>query len=217
MDRVTSDRAYVLIRNGILTCRFESGERLPLEALAREAEVSLTAVRNAIEQLAEEGLIEVRPRSGSYVATVTPQEVAEICDVRRALECLAAETAVDRITADQLERFQTLVLEMAVPIHTIEQRNVHEAKNTELHRLLLQASGNKVLMETYDGLKVHIQIARLHSLGRLDWKRRLPDECQEHNEILQALQIRDADRLKAALANHVERSKDAMILALAGG
>ncbi len=208
--------AYGFIRRAILTSRYESGERLPLEAIANEAGVSITAVRNAIQQLAIEGLVEVRPRSGSYVATITPDDVEEICDIRRGLECLAAETAVLRITPEQLTRFRFLVLEMGAPVTTNEQREIHEMKNTELHRLLVRASGNKRLVETYENLKAHIQIARLHSLGRLDWKKRLPEENQEHQEILAALQLRDADRLKVVLRRHIERAKMAMLLALRG-
>lgn len=207
--------AYAFIRHAILTCRFDSGERLPLEQIARDCSVSMTAVRNAIQELADEGLVEVRPKSGSYVATVTPDEVEDICDIRRSLECLAAETAVQRITQDQMDRFRFLVLDMAANhVLTQEQREVHERKNTELHRLLVRASGNRRLEETYDKLKADIQIARLHSLGRLDWKKRLPEENLEHQEMLAALQVRDATRLKVVLRQHIERSKKAMLQAL---
>lgn len=208
------NEVYAFIRRGILSCRYESGERLPLEKIAKESGASMTAVRNAIQQLNVEGLVEVRPKSGSYVASVTAADVDEICDIRRALECLAAETAARRITPDQLTKFRFLVLEMAAPVVTNEQREIHEQKNVELHRLLVKASGNQRLMDTYENLKAHIQIARLRSLGKLDWKKRLPEENQEHNEMLAALQVRDADRLKVVLRRHIERSKAAMLVAL---
>jgi DNA-binding GntR family transcriptional regulator len=210
------EEVYTLLRNGILSSKYESGVRLSLEDIARDLGTSLLLVRKAVQQLASEGLVEVRPRSGSYVANLTTAEVEELCDIRRSLECLAAETAVRRITPDQLTQFRALVEEMSLPVQSEQQRDEHEAKNTELHRLLVRASGNGRLVETYENLKVDIQIARLQALRRLDWKRRLPEECKEHQEMLASLVDGDADRLINVLRQHIERAKAAMVLALQG-
>ena len=210
------DEVCTLLRRSILSSKYESGERLALEEIARDLGTSLPLVRKAIQQLAAEGLVEVRPRSGSYVANLTTAEVEELCDVRRSLECLAAETAVRRITPEQLAQFRSLVEEMSLPVLTEPERDEHEAKNTELHRLLVRSSGNGRLVETYENLKVDIQIARLQALRRLDWKRRLPEECKEHQEMLASLVDGDADRLIAVLRQHIERAKFAMVLALQG-
>lgn len=207
--------AYVSLRQGILDQKYAPGERLSVEDLARDTGMAAAQVRQAIQRLAADGLVEIRPRSGTYVAGITVEEVEEVCDVRRALECLAAETAVLRISNEQMSRLRMLMHEMnSLTMETEAQRDRHERFNTEFHRVLVTASGNARLIEVYEGLKYHMQFARLHALGRLDWTRSLPEERQEHAMILHALQIRDSDRLKVVLRQHIERAKAAMIAAL---
>lgn len=207
--------AYLALRQGILEQKYAPGERLSLEDLARDTGMAPAQVRQAIQKLAADGLVEVRPRSGTYVAGITVAEVEEVCDVRRALECLAAETAVLRINTEQMSRLRMLIHEMnALTMETEVQRDRHERFNTEFHRMLVVASGNARLIEVYENLKYHMQFARLHAIGRLDWKRSLPEERQEHAMILHALQIRDSDRLKVVLRQHIERAKADMVQAL---
>lgn len=214
--RGTADDAYDTLRKRILACGYQSGERLSLDEIAVELNCTVTSVRNAIQNLAQEGLVEVRPRSGSYVAGLTIAEVEEICDIRRGLECLAAETAVFRISSTQLSRFGLLVEQMSLPVQNELERDLHEEKNSELHRLLVESSGNGRLVEVYGTLKAHIQIARLRALGRLDWKARLAGEGLEHQEMYESLGARDAERLKAVLHRHIDRARIAMIAALQG-
>lgn len=210
--------AYVTLRQGILNQRYGPGERLSLEELANDTGMGVAQIRQAIQQLVSDGLVEVRPRSGTYVAGITVAEVEEVCDVRRALECLAAETAVLRIRGEQMSRLRTLLHEMnSLVMETDAQRDLHERLNTEFHHLLVEASGNARLQEVYENLRFPMQFARLHALGRLDWKRNLPEERQEHSMILHALQIRDSDRLKVVLRQHIERAKAAMVQALGVG
>jgi len=205
---------YDALRRRILACDYLSGERLALDGIASEFSCSVSQVRSAIQLLANEGLVEIRPRSGSYVAELTIAEVDEICDIRRSLECLAAETAVVRITAQQLDRFGLLVEEMSRPAQSEAERDLHEDKNSELHRLLVESSGNGRLVEVYEDLKAHIQIARLRAMARLEWKTRLVEEAREHQEILVSVVGKDANRLKAVLHRHIDRAKLAMIAAL---
>jgi GntR family transcriptional regulator, rspAB operon transcriptional repressor len=214
--RGTTEDVYELVRRRILATEYLGGERLALDEISTECNCSVSNVRSAIQLLATEGLVEVRPRSGSYVAGLTIAEVEEICDIRRSLECLAAETAVRRINSQQLDRFRLLVEEMSRPAQSEAARDLHEEKNSELHRLLVEASGNGRLVEVYEDLKAHIQIARLRALARLDWKTRLVEEAREHQEMLDSMVAQDAERLKAVLHRHIERAKLAMVAALQG-
>src|SRR3954463_10015154 len=103
------DAVYEALREGILDHLFKPGERLHVDELSEKFGVSLTPVRGAIQQLATEGLIEIRPRSGTFVANLNQQEVDETFKIRCALECLAGEEAIHRITGDQLRRLKDLL------------------------------------------------------------------------------------------------------------
>ena len=92
--RRISDDVYDQIREAILERTFQPGERLSIPDLARRFDVSQMPVRQAVGRLHDEGLVDVRPRSGTFVAQAEERDIAETFDIRRALERLAAESAV---------------------------------------------------------------------------------------------------------------------------
>ena len=94
-----SDSVYEALRSAILSRSFAPGQRLNVHELAAELGVSLTPVKDALTRLEAEALIEIRPRSGTFVTAMSPDDVAEAFEIRCALECLAAEKALARATA----------------------------------------------------------------------------------------------------------------------
>jgi GntR family transcriptional regulator, rspAB operon transcriptional repressor len=213
--RRATDEVYDVMRRNILTNRFKPGQRLPIDEIAKQLGVSLTPVRHAIQQLATEGLIEIRPRSGTFVASLTVRDIAETFDIRRALECLAAESAVRNMTEEQLRRAKRLVWALSEPVDSEEDRMRHEANNFEFHKLVIDASGNQRLAEMYESLKAHLQIARIHSAeGAAKLPSRLDQEQAEHEAILKALEARDAAILVPALQVHIDRAKNSLMSSL---
>jgi DNA-binding GntR family transcriptional regulator len=204
-----TDEVYAALRQSILGHLFKPGERLLVDEIAAKLGVSLTPVRHAIQQLSAEGLIEVRPRSGTYVASLTARDVEETSDLRCALECLAGEKAATRVTDAELAQFRALLDLLAQPIHTDEDRRTHEDNNTKLHRLLIDCSGNKRLAEAYENLHAHLVISRAHSRDAY-WAERLALEQAEHEEIVAALEARDVPRLTQALRTHILRGRQSM-------
>lgn len=204
-----SDSVFDVLRESILSRVFSPGDRLDMKALAEQLGVSGTPVKDAINRLAAEGLVEVRPRSGTFVAEISPDAVAETFQIRRALECLAAETLVDRLTSELLRRFAALVEDLERPLDTEADRAEHERANTALHALIVEACGNKRLYDIYSSLDAHLTIARVHSRRRPDAKR-LEQERTEHRAILEAIQARDAGGLIRVLGEHIRRAADAL-------
>ena len=209
----TSDEVYQALRQSILSHLFTPGERLQVEDIASKLGVSLTPVRQAIQQLATEGLIEIRPRSGTFVTRLTTRDVEETCELRCALECLAAERAVSRVTPEQLREFRCLLESLGRPVESAEERKQHEQDNTRLHRLLIECADNRRLAESYESLHAHLLIARAHSQDA-DWAARLPVEHAEHAEIVAALEARDLPRLQTALRTHILRAGRSMTAGL---
>jgi DNA-binding GntR family transcriptional regulator len=72
------DAVYHALRQAIVSSLMKPGERLNVEELAGKLGVSLTPVRSAIQQLATEGLVEIHPRSGTFVASLSAQDVEDI-------------------------------------------------------------------------------------------------------------------------------------------
>jgi DNA-binding GntR family transcriptional regulator len=212
-----TDEVYDSMRQAILTRVFKPGERLQVEEISAKLGVSLTPVRHALQRLATEGLIEIHPRSGTYVASVSAKDIEETFEIRCALELLAGEKAIERITPDQVRRLNDLLGILARPVEGSDALAAHEKANAEFHQILIQASSNQRLIEMYESLNAHIKIARIHSAEtnrRPSWADRLKEEQDEHEAIVQGLVTRDLPALTAALRKHITRAKDALVTSL---
>lgn len=184
---------------------FLPGERLNVQVLARDLGVSLTPAKHALGRLASEGLVEIRPRSGTFVTDVRPDDVAETFDLRIALECLAAEKAADRLSPRDMERLDEMLGVLERPMVTEGDRVLHERTNVDLHAFIIERSGNRRLIQLYESLNAHIKIARIHR-SHERWAARVADEQAEHREIVDALKARDGERARRALRDHIGRA-----------
>src|SRR4030095_4777219 len=104
-----SEQVYDYLHGAIMTGRYAPGERLNLDELGERLRVSEMAGKEAIGRLASEGLVDIQARRGTYVSRIDPRELAETFEVRRALEVLAGELAVEHISASDLERLRHLI------------------------------------------------------------------------------------------------------------
>lgn len=209
-----NDAVFASLRKAILSNDLHPGEQLNVPDLAKRLGVSLTPVRNAIQLLAAEGLVEVRPRSGTYVARVSVEEVRETFEIRRALECLAVEKAATRgLAGEELARLRELLAALEQPVESEEDRRQHELDNADFHRTLIEAGRNARLAAQYATLNAHIQIARIHAADT-GWQARLAGERAEHHAIVDALAAGDAARAVAAVGTHIDRACNSMLDAL---
>lgn len=209
-----NDAVFASLRNAILSNALHPGEQLNVPELAKRLGVSLTPVRNAIQLLAAEGLVEVRPRSGTFVARVSVEEVRETFEIRRALECLAVEKAAARgLSPEELAKLRDLLASLEQPVVTEEDRRRHELDNAEFHRTLIEAGRNSRLAAQYGTLNAHIQIARIHAADT-GWQARLAGERAEHQAIVEALAAGDSPAAAAAMRTHIDRACNSMLEAL---
>jgi DNA-binding GntR family transcriptional regulator len=207
------DAAYNALRHAIVTHQLTPGSRLNVEALAGQLGVSLTPVRGAIQRLATEGLVEIHPRSGTYVASLSVEDIRETFQIRGALECLAGELAAASITPPELRHLKSLLQQLRTPLHDQADRDLHEQLNSDFHQAILRASGNRRLQEMYDALNAHIKIARIHA-SEAGWAARQRQETAEHQTILKALEAHDPEAASDALRRHIHRAMNALLAAL---
>ena len=208
------DAVYDVLRQAIVTYSLKPGERMNIDELAQKLGVSLTPVRSAIQKLSTEGLVEIRSRSGTFVASLTSQDVDETFRIRCALECLGARDGLENL-AGQLDRMKELLEAMRKPVRNARGQNAHDLANSEFHQIIVRSAGNRRLIDMYEALNAHIKIARIHS-SESNWSARVSREQSEHEAIVAAIAKRDADELCAALQAHIYRAKDALVATLRG-
>ena len=183
---------------------------MDIKELAEKLGVSRTPVKDAINRLASEGLVELKPRRGTFVAELSARDVAETFEVRLALECLAAEIAIESITDDDILRFKEIMAAMEIPVTNERERAFHRRKNTDFHRLLVELSGNRKLLDIYDSIHVQVKFARIRYDAAVLAKH-LEDEKEQHREIFTALQDRDSPRLIKLLKKHIRSGAQSVV------
>ncbi|MBL8172962.1 MAG: GntR family transcriptional regulator [Acidobacteria bacterium] len=204
-----SEQVYDYLRGEIVAGQLVPGERLNLEEMAERLKISKMPIKEAIERLAGEGLLEVQARRGTFVSRLDPVELAEIFEVRCALEVLAGELAVRRIQDADLEKLNQLIEEMG---QSTGQTNVgrHLELNFQFHGLLVELSHNRKLIEMYHRLRTHIQIAAIHYRSE-SWVERVAQEQREHRAIVQALATRDTEQVSRAIREHIKRGGTSLL------
>ena len=204
-----SEQVYDYLRDEIVAGQLVPGERLNLEEMAERLKISKMPIKEAIERLAGEGLLEVQARRGTFVSRLDPVEMAEIFEVRCALEVLAGELAVRRIQDADLEKLNQLIEEMG---QSTGQTNVgrHLELNFQFHGLLVELSHNRKLIEMYHRLRTHIQIAAIHYRSE-SWVERVAQEQREHRAIVQALATRDTEQVSRAIREHIKRGGTSLL------
>ena len=192
-------RVYDHLRTEILEGRLEPGTELIEVALAAQLGVSRGPLREAIGRLAAEGLVTVSPRRGAVVRSLSKEEFLELYQVREALERMAVQLAVPRLTDEQFEGLAALNQEMESHASGNEVEAFFEA-NLAFHARLLEASGNGKLQELYRQLLGQLGRYRLRSLTL---RGNLQRSVAEHKAILRAAKRGDAERAAQLMAEHI--------------
>jgi DNA-binding GntR family transcriptional regulator len=208
-----AEQTYRYLRDTILQGHLAPGQRLPLERVCARLGVSRMPVKEAIGRLVSEGLVEVQPRRGTYVARLDAREVAETFDVRGALEALGAELAAARATEADVARLREQIgaLEASGRARDVQS---HVAGNFAFHGAIVELGGNERLLALYRQLRAATQVAAIHHRWP-DWGRRLDEEHAEHEAIVDALERRDAAAVARATREHIERGKREILAGLA--
>lgn len=193
------ERVYGYLRSEILEGRLEPGVELAEVPLADQLGVSRGPIREAIGRLAAEGLVAVRPRRGAVVAPLSKAEFLELYQVREAIERMAVQLAVPRVTAEQVAELGALNARMDAAARREDVATFFEA-NASFHALLLEASDNEKLQALYQQLLG--QLGR-YRLGSLTLRGTLQRSVSEHAAILAAVKRGDADRAARLMAEHI--------------
>lgn len=136
---------YNRLRSDIITGRKRPGERLSIEQLRKAFGTSVTPVRDALQRLAQESLITIKPRSGYYVTHVTLKELNDMMELREILEAAAVERAALRITLDEIRNLESIHAGYTGEDEDSYTRYTDE--NRAFHFQVALASGNRELAD----------------------------------------------------------------------
>jgi DNA-binding GntR family transcriptional regulator len=196
--RSQGERAYLLIRDQIVTLRLAPGAVIEEARLRQELGLGRTPIREALQRLAHENLVTFVPHRGTFVSDINLTNLHRLTEVRTEIEGYAARLAADRATAGDREQMQALMAELS----TIDEADVHPLMRLDqrIHRLVYQATRNPFLQAMLE--ETFNLSLRIWFLG-LDRGVRLKQAVEEHRRLLDAIVRRDADAAESVMRQHV--------------
>ena len=196
-------RIYEHLREQLL-----NGEIAPLEHLieakiAKEIGTSRTPVREALHSLELEGLIESIPRVGYVVKPINEQEVGEICEIRMAIEGVAARWAMEKAHKKLIEELKKNI---SISDEKVSKGDVKAFvdMDAQFHEIISKFSGSKRLRELAQTLRRHMLRYRIQSIYSVDNVLRA---IEGHKGILRAIEKRSLEEVNKAIRYHMEQSK----------
>jgi len=198
-----TEQAYDLLKEWVIDGDLAPGQRLNIDALGRELEVSNIPVREALARLSAEKLVVGEPFKGYTVQPLlTLERLNELYDTRLLIETHAARVGGGRLAEAALRQMHDLVARMASlrlgPSY--QEFKAFTVSDHDFHTVIVAGSGNSVLAEVYESLSPHIQLSRLYpGRGGVDSQ----EGHEEHQAILRAFVARDPAGAVAAIETHI--------------
>jgi DNA-binding GntR family transcriptional regulator len=197
--RTLWQRVYDHLRSEILANRLPPSSELNEVALAATLGISRGPLREAIRQLAAEGLVTERPRHSAIVSALSRMEFVHAYQVREALEMLAVRLAVDRIEDREIAHLQRLTDEMERSAERNDPAAFFDA-NALFHEFLVQSSGNRKLAQMHQQLAGQMGRYQMPSLAL---RGSLHRSIAEHRAIIRAISARNAERATHLISEHI--------------
>ena len=203
-----TERAYTEIRRRILENELSAGTQVLEQELAEMLEMSRTPVREAMVRLADEGMVEVRPRHGMRVLPISADDMREIYDVLTALESMAAERVAARgVSPEELQALRQAVVDMDTALAADDLRT-WAAADERFHLLLVEYCDNERLRALVSGYWDQSHRVRLVTLGL---RPKPVDSNKDHAAVVDAIARGDAVAARRLHRQHRVRSGETLV------
>ncbi len=191
---------YRILREGIANRTLPPGTRLIETELVEELGVSRTPIREALNQLSKEGMVEIIPRRGTFVKRWSLAEVIEILLLREVLEGLAARLATSRMTEEEIDR-------LARYMDDYEQGKLdYTEADKRFHEDIVEACGMPRLIELIRNIYDSLQMMDFLS-SSFRSKKRIRESVAEHRRVIEALRTGDKDLVERAMRDNFQQTQ----------
>ena len=202
-----ADRVFEKLENDIIFGVYPRGEILTELKLVEQLGVSRTPIREAIRKLELEGFVVMVPRRGTYVADISLKDIAQVFEIRSALEELAAGLAAERITPDELEYLERILVEINEYIDNDEFDKIVDA-DVRFHDVLYHASRNQRLVDILNNLRE--QMLRFRSIS-MHYPGRLAATWEEHRQMVENIADHNSAMARKVAKKHMENSERTLL------
>lgn len=201
-NRSLHDQVAGRVRDLIIEGVLKPGSRIDEARLIEELDVSRTPFREALRTLAAEGLVIVRPSKGSIVRKLTPEDVFSMLEVLGHLEKLAGQLACERASEDEISSLIELHERMMLHYRDRDRMPYYKL-NQEFHSRLAALSKNETLREMQANIQARLKRIRYIGSEKPEY---WAGAVNDHEEMVEALKVRDSIRLGNAMSIHLKRT-----------
>ncbi|MCS7067018.1 MAG: GntR family transcriptional regulator [Meiothermus sp.] len=202
------EAAYAHLRGAILAGLLQPGTRISEPGLAQELGISRTPVREALQRLSQEGLVELLPNKGARVRVLSADDVREVYDVRALLEGEAATLAAQHATPAELQHLEELL--KTLDLLPKDDYNRQMQVDFDFHTALVEAAHNKTLARIYADLRSSLTLVRSFQQTLSQH----PKTRRQHQAILSALKAHNPRQAAEAARAHVFYFRDQVMQSL---
>lgn len=195
----TAARVRRGLEESIVAGRFQPGDQLDLDEICADFQCSRTPVREALQYLTDSGLVQVRPKRGTFVSRLTVHELTERFEVMAEFEGLCAALAATRMAPDASERMHA-GLERCEHFYGTGDTDGYYDANSEFHRAIYAGSNNHFLEQQALRLQSGLEVYRRLQLRLGD---RISRSLAEHRAIAQAIDAGDTETARRLARAHV--------------
>lgn len=194
------DQVYKHLRIAIIEGEIPQGQKLVELDIAADMGTSQGPVREALQRLEYDGLVERRARSATFVTKVSPDEMYELFYIRSVIESFAINHTVKNVTTEQCDELEILVENMALAGANLDINRLAEFDMT-FHRLICEWSGSLALLRAWSPLSSQIQrfVVQSHPERYPDLK----EVGTRHQKIVDVLRQRDSANAAEVLRKHI--------------
>lgn len=200
-DGTLSNRVYKSLKDAILSLKYEPGQILRKRDICEQLGISRSPVSEAVTRLATDGLVNVVPQAGTFVARFSMNEIREGAFLREALELAAVEQVATQITEDQIRQLKRNLHVQQALIDDLDVQGFYKL-DTEMHRLIMGFTGYQRLSAMAETSWLQVNRARQLILPNPN---RVKDTLDEHKAILAALEARDPEGARQATKTHLSQ------------
>ena len=197
--RLVAERAYLELRDRIVTLHLPPGTVLREDALMEEMGIGRTPLREAVKRLALENLVEVQPRRGTFVSAIEAADIQNITEVRAELEAYAAELAALRLDPETRAKAERLLSEIEELDGGGDQERLMRF-DERIHRFTWEATHNPYLIQTLERYFTHslriwyLVLDRVPTLGHT---------VHDQTQLLEAILDRNGPHARTIMHEHV--------------
>lgn len=199
-----SDVVLERLRSDIVNTTFAFGEKLSENNLSESYGVTKAPIRAAIAKLQTEGLVEIRPQSGTYVFEPDPEFIKHLCQLRVALELEAAHLAL-KSAQERCHQILTGICSSMEDALEKGQQNRYQTLDTEFHLALLTAANSPFLMATYQSQVSSSFAALRHRFSEVQEHNEA--SINEHHELCELVEKGDLAGMQNLLRAHIENTR----------